>query len=227
MSTFLNKLRTVVLGNVHDLLDKAIDMNSPSALRQYTRDLEDALDRMKSEAAVQAGQIRTLTREKGDIEHQIDSGIATIKGLQQSGKDELARNKAAEVVRLKDRLSRTVDSIASQQKTSEELDKSVALLDAKHTDMVSRVRELERMDLDTKAKEDAASALHSAGKVVSGLGDISIDDTESRMRARNDVAQEKFSRAVGSLQVEEDADTASKVDDLLSEISNPLRSSKI
>ena len=71
MSGFLQKLRIVTLGAAHDLLDREIDMNSPSALRQYVRDLEDAIGKMNSELAVQEGGVRTLNREYGDLGHKI------------------------------------------------------------------------------------------------------------------------------------------------------------
>src|SRR2546430_4877220 len=50
---------------------------------------------------------------------------------------------------------------------------------------------------DTKTKEAASSALNSASSLIDGGSDISVDDIETKMRARNDVASEKFDRAVG------------------------------
>src|SRR5258708_40052018 len=100
MSGFIAKLRVVTLGTVHDLLDKAIDLNSPSVIRQYTRDLEDALDRMKQEAVNQAGTVRTLQREKVELGDRIKTTEATIQRLVQQGHEDLARPKAADLVRM-------------------------------------------------------------------------------------------------------------------------------
>lgn len=218
MSTFLQKLRTVTLGTAHDLLDKAIDLNSPSALRQYVRDLEDALDRLRNEAAVAAGQIRTMEREKGDYESTITYCTQTAQRYVNSGKQDLARIEASKVLRAKENLARVTSQLETQHTTSSNLDNAVALLDAKHTDMVQRVRDLERIDRDSKAKEQAAGALSAAGKLVSGGADISVDDIESKMRARNDVANEKFSRAIGDVRVQEDEEHGAAVDDFLSNL---------
>lgn len=218
MTSFLNKLRVVTLGAAHDLLDKQIDLNSPSALRQYTRDLEDALDKMRNEAAVQAGQVRTMIREQGDLEHRIESSkIATTNLLKQGNKDG-ARVKAAEVVHMTAQLGSTVNALEAQKIASQNTDAAVAQLEAKHTDMVGRVRELERLDRDTKIKEQSAAAMQSASSLVQGGADISVDDIESKMRARNDVASEKFDRAIGSVKVEEDPNTSAQVDDLLNSL---------
>ena len=216
MSTFLQKLRVVTLGNVHDLLDKAIDMNSPSAIRQYTRDLEDALAKMRTEAAVQDGQVRTLTREKDDLTHQIETAKINVTALlKDSTKQDVARTKAAAILTMQRNLDATTQHLEEQKTASQQTDAALVNLEAKHADMVARVRELERLDRDTKIKESSAQALESAGALVSGGADISVDDIESKMRQRNDVASAKFDRAMGSVKVEEDPGTSAQVDDLL------------
>ncbi len=221
MSGFIAKLRTVTLGTVHDLLDKAIDMNSPSALRQYTRDLEDALEKMTSDAAIQAGTVRTLEREKGDMEHHIETDkLAIVKILASAApqKEDLARMKGAEIVRLQKQLESNIQNLAGQRESSAAIDKALAGLQAKHQDMVSRVRELERLDRDTKAKEAVAKSLQQAGRLANSGADISVDDIESKMRARNDIAGEKMSRALGAMHTEEDPTTAGEVDALISSL---------
>lgn len=217
MASFLSKLRVVTLGTAHDLLDKAIDLNSPSAIRQYTRDLEDALDRLKSEAAIQAGTVRTLEREKVELSERIKTTEATIKKLVDTGHEDLARPKAADLVRMRKQFGEADGNINSARKSSHDIDVAVAKLEAKHTEMVDKVRELERLDRDTKARTSAAQTITAAGRLVKGGTDISVDDVESRMRANNDVAQERFNRAMGDATVLEDTETTAAVDDVLSE----------
>jgi phage shock protein A len=215
MTTLMQKLRVVTLGAAHDLLDKAIDLDSPSAIRQYVRDLEEALDRMRNEAAVQAGGIRTLEREIGDLQSKIETGKQTIIKLREGGHDDLARPKAAMVVTQQRTLESDQNNLTGMKNGLASLDAAITQVDSKHQDMVARVRELERMDRDTKAKEQTASALHAAGRLVSGGADMSVDDVQKRMQERNDVATEKFNRAMGSVQTTEDPDTTAAVDDLL------------
>jgi len=221
MSGFLAKLRIITLGNVHDLLDKTIDLNSPSAVRQYVRDIEDALDTMKDQAVTMAGTVRTLKREKGETDLRIKTLEGTIQHLVAAGHEDVARPKATELVRLRQQFAQADANIATAQNSANDIDSAVAKLDAKHADMVARVHELERLDQDTKAKNEAARAMTAAGKLLQGGSNISVDDVESRMRKQNDVAQERFSRALGDTAVQEDADTAAAVDNVLAEFKKP------
>jgi phage shock protein A len=198
---FLQKLRVATLGTAHDLLDKYVDQNSPSALRQFIRDLEDAIGKLQTESAVQHGQLRTQKREHDDLDHQIASDLLVIKSLQTSAPDK-ARAKAEIVVMEKKRLAQMETDIQTQQKVSDELDKAVEALQQKHAVMINRLRELERIDRDSKAKESAASALTAAGSIAGSMGSQSVDDLEDRMRRRNDVANAKFDQAMGSVEVE-------------------------
>lgn len=215
MSGFLQKLRVITLGAAHDLLDKSIDLNSPSALRQYVRDLEDALSKMKSEAVIQAGAVRTLTRERGDLLASVEQKKASIQADVNANNQIRARQTATIVVTLQSQLDRNAGELENQKTASTNLDAAVERLETKHIDMVNRVRELERIDRTSKAKEQSANALESASRLASTGSAISIDDIESKVRSRGDVADEKFSRAMADTQIPEDPTTASAVDDLL------------
>lgn len=219
MASFVEKVRLVVLGTAHDLLDRAIDMNSPSALRQYTRDLEEALERLRSEAAIQAAQVRTLEREKGDVQEKLIVREAAVSKLLNAGQRDAAKLKAAEIVNLRSRSEQLTTQVAAQGTVSNNLDQAVAKLEARHSDMLNRVRDLERLDRESKAKEHAADAVRAANRLVDGGADLSIDAIESHMRERNDVANEKFERAMGSAStVAEDADKAAAIDNILNEL---------
>jgi len=212
------KLRVITLGNLHELLNKTIDLNSPAVLEQYIRDLEDAITSMKNEAATQAGLIRTLEREVGDLQHNIDSETDLVKRIlagSAANKDTASRIHAANVVRMQKELPEKQAQLETQRKTSAAIDDAVAKLDAKHADMVNQARSLRRLDRETKAKEHAAGAMEAAGKIVSDIDGASIDDIKGKMQERHDVADVKFERAMDSVQVEEDPTTAGDVDALL------------
>jgi phage shock protein A len=210
MATFLQKLRTVTLGTAHDLLDKAIDLNSPASIRQYLRDLESALDKMKSEQAVQDGQIRTSTREKSELESKIATDKETITKLMAStapNAKDLVRGKAAIVLQNQTRLTQLTQDIQTQTESSAKLHTTVTNLENRHDLMVARVRDLERLDRDSKAKEAAAKALQNAGSLIDSGASISVDDIESKMRARNDVANAKFDQAIGDTHVNDETNS--------------------
>lgn len=218
--TFLNKVRALTLGTAHDLLDKAIDENSPTVLRQYVRDLEEAISKMQGEAAVQAAQVVTLQRQQGDAKSDIASLNSKAEALMRSaapGHEELAKAALAKVVSLQKTASDLTEQIVNQQKASNDLDMTVAALLGKHDTSVARLRDLERLDRDTKAKESAASALSQAGTLVNG-GNVNVDDIESKMRARNDIAGEKFRRSMGDIHADSDPETEEAVNDLFNKL---------
>lgn len=217
MSGFFQKLRLVTLGTAHDLLDKEIDMNSPLMLRQYVRDLEDAIGKMNSEAAIQVGQVRTMKREYGDLGAKIEADKQQVKSLLASSPD-LARSKAALVVENQKHYDQMSSDIEAQQKVADDLTQSVLKLQSKHDLMVSRVRELERIDRDSKTKESAAAAMTAAGSLIGGVGTQSIDDLEGRMRNRNDVASAKFDQAMAATATPDDEANSEDVDALLTSL---------
>jgi phage shock protein A len=218
--TVFSKIRLITLGNVHDLLDKVIDANSSSAIRQHVRDLETALSELQNTAAVAAGQVRTLNREKGDLEAKKQHVDGVIKQLLQSdnpSKETFAKQQAVQGQALKQQIDAMAQSLVEQTQTSKNLDEAVAALDRSHTQWVSRLRTLEVLDRGTKAKEQAADVLKSAGSTASAGVDLSADDIESRMRARGDVADEKFSRAMDSVSAADPANSG-EADDYLASI---------
>lgn len=218
MASFIQKLRVAVLGAANDLLDKTIDMNSPSVVKQYVRDLETAEDKLTLEAATAAGSVRTLKRESDDTQHAVDTGKARITQLQTKGFTDAARTEASKVVTLQNQLNGYPTRIAQAEQTSANIDKALLAIQSKHNLMLEQVRRLTQMDLDTKAKTQAATALRAAGKLVNAGADISVDDIGTRMAANNDVATEKLNRAMGGIDTTQDPLHESAVDDLLNSL---------
>jgi phage shock protein A len=204
MTTFISKLRTLTLGTAHDLLSKAIDLNSPTMVRQYVRDLEDAIGKLKAEAATEDGSIRTVTRQRQDLDVKIKADKETIAKLIANGSQDLARGKAAVTVQDQKRSDSLAQSIQDQQASLAKLTSTISNIEQKHELMSSRVRELERLDRDSKAKEQASKAINSVASLVNSGADISIDDVAEKMRSRNDVANAKFDQAIGGIPTPED-----------------------
>lgn len=221
MSNFLHTLRTVTLGAAHDVLDKAIDMNSPSALRQYVRDLEDALGHMQDEAAKQEGFVRNLIRQRDDMQKGVDQLKAIIAHCLAAvpPKKEAAEARAREVVSQERFLKDVGPKIEAQQKALDSINDAVAKIKAKHAEYLQKVRDLERMDQTTKAQESAARAVNAAGTTLAN--GVDYDSIENRMQQRSDVASARFDRAMGSLGASENdisSEDKSSVDDLLASL---------
>lgn len=208
--SFFQKVRAVTLGAAHDLLDKTIDMNSPSAVRQYARDVEAAVHQMENESAIQSGQVRTTTREKAELDNRIATDKKTIEHLlaagTESGKN-LAKVKASLVLQNQKHSDELAQTIAGQQDTADKIAASVTALQAKYQQVVAQVHELEQMDRDTKAKESANSAIQAAGSILATGNSVSVDDLKGRMQRRNDVASSRFDQSMASMPAPEEANS--------------------
>lgn len=204
--SFFDKLNTLAKGSAHDLLDRVINENSPTMVRQYVRDLEEGINQIKTNAALSDGQLRTAIRERSELASKVETDKATITKLLASADPKgptLAKDKGAVVVQNQSRLKAMDDSITVQQQIVDKTNQTISALQTKHELMVSRVRELERLDRDTKAKESAATAITNAGKLAGVADNAGVDDLEDRMRRRNDVASAKFDSAMGDIHVEQ------------------------
>jgi phage shock protein A len=198
-SSLGQKLRLVVLGNAHELLNKAIDTNSPAALNQYVRDIEDNLAQLRGSAASQEGQLRTMTREASDVQSSVTTAKVTITKILAGSdpkKDAIAAIKASEVVHMQQRLQESNDAIDQQKLAVSKINEAVHQLEEKHDDVMHKVRELSRLDRDSKAKEAAARSIESANQLL-GNG-IDINDVKDRLNRRNDVASARFDQAMSS-----------------------------
>ena len=219
MSIF-EKARLLTLGSVNDLLDKVIDLNSPSAVRQQVRDIETALGKLQNDAAIQDGTLRTMKREKSELDSKIETQKATVKQLLASPDPNgavLARDKAQLILTEQSQSSSLASQIDTQSQTVTTMQTTVQRLAARHDQLVARVHQLESLDRDTKAKELAASAIKSVNGVLGSADTGSIDNLTQRMQARNDIASSKFDAAVGSLTPERESNSA-EVDSLLASL---------
>ena len=202
MAGLLEKVRIGVLAQAHNLLDRLIDLNSPQAVKQYIRDLEDSINGIENDAAEAAGHVTTTDREIHRLSGQVDSYDHAIDAILSSN-DPSANDKARELqVKLngfKQQFEAKQTELATAKETSDALSHSLSALRSKHQSMVQQLSTLESMDRAAKDKERAARALQQAAKISSLGSDISVDDLASRIQARHDVADEKLKRALATV----------------------------
>lgn len=227
MSSLFAKARAFTLGNIHELLDKTTD--NPVVLKQLVRDLEAAIQQLRTEAAVQAGGLRTINREIGDLNNNITSKTAAIhirlaslpKPVNAEGQagtslqDPTIRSWGAQIVAWQKELAAKQADLPAQQEAVAKLDGAVAKLDAKHTEAVSNVRSLESRSHVTAAKSHSAKVLEQVGSLSSGIDSDSIDNLSAKINAEADIADEKFDRAMGSDAFAESAQQTQDVDAFL------------
>jgi phage shock protein A len=202
MAGLLQKARIAALSSAHALLDKVVDLNSIGAVKQYVRDLENALEDLEDASAAAAGHVRTVQRDADQIRSQmkeLNQNIDFILGDNKPDNDYLATPMEARLIGLEQRLGTKDEEIATGQKTAQALGEAVSTLRTKYQIMVEQVQRLEAMDMSTKAKEGAVDAIRQAGKITSAGSDVSIDAVADRIQRRADVADARFERAMGDM----------------------------
>lgn len=209
MAGLFQKARVAALSAAHGLLDKVVDMNSIGAVKQYVRDLENAVEDLEDAAAVANGHVRTVKRDADQLRFQIQElnrNIDFILADNNPANDSLAKPLEARLIGLEQRLSSKEEEIAAAEKTAEALNQAVPPLRARYETMVQQVQRLEAMERAAKAKESAVQAMRQAGRLASAGADISVDDVSQRIQRRADVADARFQRAMGDMgdQVEKD-----------------------
>ena len=202
MAGLFQKARIAALSTAHALLDKVVDLNSIGAVKQYLRDLENALEDLEDASAVAAGHVRTVQRDADQIRHQItelNQNIDFILSDNKPDNDSLATPLEARLIGLEQRIGTKDEEIAAGQKTSQALVEAVSTLRTRYQNMVQQVQRLEAMDMASKAKESAVKAIRQAGQIASVGGDVSIDAVADRIQRRSDVADARFERALGEM----------------------------
>jgi len=209
MAGIFEKARVAALSSAHSLLDKIIDLNSIGAVKQYVRDLENALEDLEDAAATAAGHLRTVQRDTLQLQSQareLDRNIDFILSDNKPENDHLAKPLEARLIALEQRVKGKDVEMADGQKSSQALNQAVTALQAKYQNMVGQMQRLEAMDSAARAKESAVQAMRNAGRISSTAGNVSIDAVADRIQRRSDVADAKFEQAMGDMtdQVEKD-----------------------
>ena len=93
MAGLLEKVRIGFLAQAHSVLDKFIDLNSPQAVKEYIRELEDSIQSIENDAAEAAGHVTTTDREVHKLMGQVESYDHAIDAILTSN-DPSANDKA-------------------------------------------------------------------------------------------------------------------------------------
>jgi len=209
MAGLFQKARVAALSSAHALLDKIIDTNSMGAVKQYIRDMENALEDLEDAAAAASGHLRTVQRDTTQLQSQIkelNQNIDFVLSDMNPANDHLAKPLEARLIGLEQRVSSKQEEIVSGQKTEQALNEAVSNLRARYQSMVEQLQRLEAMDASAKAKEGAVEAMRNVGRITSTGGTVSVDAIADRIQRRSDVADAKFEQAMGEMsgQVEKD-----------------------
>ncbi len=209
MTSIFEKARTLVLSNIHSLLDAAIDLNSIGAIKQHVRDLEKARDSIADEAAVADGRATALDRDIRELESKKVATEENIDLLLTDGddsNDHHAMPLAEQVMQIDDNIAAKQAELVDQRALVANLEDARMKLTTKHAEMLRSLNRLESMERAAVAREQAAKALSGAAAVAGVDVAASVDSVTQRVRDRDAVSKARFDRALAGIGDEGPAD---------------------
>lgn len=90
MASFFEKVRTLINANLHGIVDRALESNSPQVLDEYIRQAERNLEALEDSAATVGGTVKTLKRKYEEFAAAAEKLDRDIDTLIMRGKDDLA-----------------------------------------------------------------------------------------------------------------------------------------
>jgi phage shock protein A len=202
MSSLFSKARVFVLGNLHELMDAAIDLNSVASVKQYIRDLESARDGIRIQAATATGRVTTLTANIANLQKEIDentSNIDLLLGDDDPSNDSNAVTIQLTVDNLKSRLESNQTDLATAQQMANSMNDAVQKIVTKHGQMASQLRTLEQQAASADANEQAANAMEAVASLSNIDSSSTIDNVSERIQARAATAKARLDQAFGSV----------------------------
>lgn len=197
-----SKVSTLIRGNVHELLDKLIDLNSMAAVKQHVRDLETASEQIDRNAAVAKGRVKQAEGEIAEIQKGIakDNGkIDLILGDDDDTNDDLALPIQKRVKAAEEEVASKQEDLVTLKKTADALGQASAKLHAKTEEMIKQCKRLADMERTAAAQEQASSALKAANSAAAVGSKASIDNVAQKIRDRSAAAGAVFDQQMGEM----------------------------
>ncbi len=207
VATVMEKLRTIVLGNVHAFLDAAIDASSIPAIKQNIRDMEEAIETLETEAINAEGEMNVAKEKQTTLQAQADelnTNIDLILGDGDETNDSQAVLLEARLTGVKEALDAANEEVATYKETMDSVDKVVNALKAKLEVMMRQLGVLEAQEKTSGAKKKAAEAIQAAIKLTGAQ--TSIDNVAQRVNKKSHIADAKLRRAMGGMESSLDED---------------------
>lgn len=219
MASLFQKIRTLVLGNLHSLADKAIETNSLAVYDQYIRQAEREIEEYKVTIRPIFGQVKTSLRRRKELaDRAAKLDIMIDKYLMQGKKTEaiVTQKRFASAMQLVKMYDNTLET---QVGAAEKLKDVLTKLDGR-LEMVKMEREELGFLLElAKAKEVSTKAMKSLDGLM-GAGDTELATAAESIRSRLDHADaaweiqtesldDQMDSAIGAVEV--DAELAERM----------------
>lgn len=217
MASLGEKLRIGLLAELHELVDRAIDYNSPQVLRQYIREVEGRMEDLDNVIAEYAGGLKTLRREFEELEdrvQELDSNIDELLSDADTTNDNLAVRWQMRLDSLTGRREGMKNEVAVREQALSALESTRTSMESRKNSMIAQLDSLDALHRAKEAKEHAATTIEMANRISGAVGDVSVDNVVRNMQRDADVAEERLNRAMAQVtenNVEDEATEMAKI----------------
>lgn len=198
MASLLDKINTLIMANLHSLVDRALQQNSVAVLDEYIRQAENNLAALEDAIATVGGNVRTLKRKYEEYTAAAEQLDRDIDVLLQKGQDTLAAAAQSDL-NSKQRLAEEYKAQYDQQAAEHQklLDARLKL-EAKLTTIKQEREHLLALLELAKSKEVSLKAIKSLDDLA-GIGDSDVARIGDQIRARLDQASARMEMATSRL----------------------------
>lgn len=187
MASIIQKTKTLLQANLHDMVDRALQSNSPAVMKQYIRDAQANLRELEDATATVGGEVRTLKRKYEEYKKEGDKYDRSVDLLLMQGKADLARAAQGKLNSARELQEQYHAQWVSQEREYKTLRAARLKLVAKLDEIKQEQRELEVLLKLAKSKEKTVKAIKSV-EDLQGVGDADMERLGNSIRARIDKA---------------------------------------
>lgn len=207
----LGKLRVLGLGNLHDLLDRLVDLNSVAAVEQYLRDLREALDKLRGMAAKMGSQ---EDRQESELERLVRLQETRRTQAQFFATDADPGNDPHGVALLlaaqadDPRVEQLTQMHAATEAGAEQLAAAVKVVETRLDAMNARLVYLRSLKDQAEVQDEVTQAARAAGGIMGNGADGKVDKYVARAEDELAASTAHFKNALGSLAPDAKTDPA-------------------
>ena len=197
MASILEKVRTLLSANFHDMIDQALKKDPIKVLNEYLRQHEEALDEMRSDRAVTLGSVKTAERKVTETQNLIKKIESEIEATDPSN-DYLAENLAQDLVGQEEKLEVLKNAYESATRANRALQMAESKMQGRVVSLRNQISLLEAIKFEADIKKMSADKLISSAKMISS-GTTSVEALAEEIKLRRDKADARFELAMGSM----------------------------
>jgi phage shock protein A len=197
----LQKSMLFIKSNLHGLLDRAV--NTPEAVAQLIRELEEAIDQLAGSVAEAQGNVTGLERDitqRRSKKLQLESDADLLMTDEDPTNNKSALELQAKALDVDGEITDLTEQLSGAQTVLGTLRDALDKLNRRHSQMLTEYHKMRLEFAGAQAKERAAAAITMARDATGGGADDTVDNIGDAIRKLADTADARLAMAMGGFE---------------------------